>query len=143
MGILDEICYELNNYFDVDRKLDTFVIQDGNIQVDFLQEGQYFRVLRSIFNDGIYQYPQTDMTDETFYGEIWPMAVPKDVLSVVDEIDQWQQQYGKVLVSPYTSESFGGYTYSKRGSGQGGGSGTLTWKDVFLDKLKRWYKLWA
>lgn len=55
-------------------------MQDGGITLPFLQEGQYFRVVGSVFNDGLYQYPTKDMIDEIFDGAVWALAVPKAVL---------------------------------------------------------------
>ena len=143
MSTLEDICYECHNYFEVGKKAGTFTVTNGNIEVDFLQDGQYFRVRNSVFNDGIYQYPATEMTDETFTGEVWAMAVPKDVIALVGDVDAWKEKYAVALQSPYMSESFGGYSYSK-GYKNSSNSGTaLTWQDVFSDRIKRWYKLWA
>lgn len=143
MSTLEDICYECHNYFEVGKKAGYFNVTDGNIDVDFLQDGQYFRVIGSVFNDGIYQYPATDMTEEAFIGEIWAMAVPKAVLELVEEIDAWKEKYGVALTSPYNSESFGGYSYSKGNGYTGNANGTPAWLNVFSDRIKRWYKLWA
>lgn len=143
MSTLEEICYECHNYFEIGKNSGEFVIENGNLSVDFLLEGQYFRIIGSIFNDGIYQYPETTLTDETFKGEVWPMAVPKTVVELVMDIDAWKAQYDKVNQSPYTSESFGGYSYTKGASTGGGNGNGLTWQSVFYDRMKRWYKLWA
>ena len=141
---LTEICGEIRNYFCNmdDIKSGSFAIANGSLpSCDFLQEGQYFRVVGSVFNDGVWQYPATDMTDETFDGAIWPMRVPPDVLKLAQDVDAWKTDYEKAANSPYQSESFGGYSYTmKSGNGANGGS-VGGWRDAFAARLNRWRKI--
>ena len=60
--MLETVMREVNNFFPVDKVFDTFTVQDGSITLPFLQMGQYFRVVGSIFNDGVYQYPTKGLT---------------------------------------------------------------------------------
>lgn len=106
---------------------------------DILQEGQYFRIVGSIFNDGVYQYPATGLQDEVFEGALWVMAVPPAVITLNEEIESWINKYEELITSPYTNESFGGYTYSKPGLGSG--SGVVSWEDVFKRRLSPWRKI--
>lgn len=139
---IKEICDYIHNYFEVDEVSGEFTIADGSLEASFLSENQYYRIQGSIFNDGIYKYPSTDLTDETFTGKVTAMAVPKDVLAVLDEVTQWEKDNAKVLQSPLNSESFGGYSYSKGSSSKKDGSqGQITWRDVFGDKLKAYRKI--
>lgn len=146
--MLAELCQKLNNWFEIKnqygeptgRLYGTFTISGGTLKVEGAQPGQYIRVCDSVFNDGIYEYPVTGLTDETFDGAIWILAIPPDVVNLSKEIDAWKEKYGDVLLSPYTSESFGGYSYSKASTGSADGSGT-TWMDIFADQLKRWQKV--
>jgi hypothetical protein len=137
--MLEQVLRHINNYFEVDAESDTFVVQDGNITLPFLQNGQFFRITGSIFNDGVYQYPASGLTDETFDGTIYAMAIPKEVLQLVDDIAQWQAKYGEVTASPYSSESFGGYSYTKAAN-ENTGSGA-TWQGQFKSRLSGWRKL--
>src|SRR5699024_9933803 len=106
---------------------DTYTIEDGGITLPFLQNGQYFRIVGSLFNDGVYQYADAlGLTDETFDGSVWALAIPKALLSTVDEITAWQAKNGDS--GPYTSESFGGYSYSKATNSKGVAVG---WRDMF------------
>lgn len=142
--ILTEVCDYLNNYFWEKKIQGTFTISNGNISVIGLKNGQYFRILGSTFNDGIHQYPATDMIDETFEGEIWAMAVPKTVISIASDIGDWQEKYGAVTsdaMSPFNSESFAGYSYSKSGSGNANSGSNATWQDVFGGRLNKYRKL--
>lgn len=142
--MLTELCQELRNWFDKERHYGTFTIENGNIVADFLQPGQYFRIVGSIFSDGVYQYPTEDRPDETFNGAVWALAIPKEVLQLDEEIDAWRRTYEATdsqAMSPYMSESFGGYSYSKGASNSTGGGATSSWKSVFKPRLNMWRKI--
>lgn len=145
--MLNEICLELNNFFDRNqpRFIGDFTISDGKItDTDFLAKikaNQYFRIVGSVFNDGVYKYSNAlVLQDEAFHGAIWLMAVPADFLALVAEIADWQEKNGGVdsqAMSPYTSESFGGYSYSKSSGGSAeGGTGGSTWQSAYATRLK-------
>lgn len=52
---LSELCQELKNWFDVERRFGKFEISDGSIDLsDILSENQYFRIIGSVFNDGVH-----------------------------------------------------------------------------------------
>ena len=141
--MLEEILDYIHNYFVKKVYRGSYEITSSTIILPFLQDNQYFKVVGSVFNDGIYQYPASDLTDETFNGEIWAMAVPPAVINIVDEIENWQNQYSDIVNSPYSSESFGGYSYTKAsGSGNGDSSDSGPgWKSVFGKRLNKWRKL--
>ena len=146
--MLTELCQELKNWFEREIHFGTFTIEGGQLaDSSFLQDGQYFRVVGSVFNDGVHQEPADDLVDESFEGAIWAMAVPPTVIALSDKIDEWTEKYGGVdsaSMSPFQSESFGGYSYSKgsgSSSGSSGGSSVPTWKSVFADDLNRWRKI--
>lgn len=132
--MLETVLMYLNNWFVVGRYDDTYTIEDGGITLPFLVNGQYFRIVGSLFNDGVYQYP-ADLTDETFDGSVWAMAIPKALLSTVEEITAWTAKNGDG--GAYTSESFGGYSYSKATNSKGIAVG---WRDVFSAQLSPWKK---
>ena len=138
--MLTEICAELRNYFEVPngRHFGTFTISGGSIApLDFLQEGQYFRIIGSVFNDGVHQYPASDLTDETFHGAVWAMALPPSLIALSAEIEEYNKSdAGKA--SPYTSESFGGYSYTKATDSN---SAPIGWQKAFASRLSKWRKL--
>ena len=138
--MLTELCAELRNYFEVPngRHFGTFTISDGSIApLDFLQEGQHFRIVGSVFNDGVYQYPATSLTDEVFEGAVWAMAVPPTLIALAAEIKAYNDSdAGKP--SPFTSESFGGYAYTKATDASGAPIG---WQKAFASRLAKWRKL--
>ena len=139
--MLTELCGVLRNWFETDRISGTYTVENGSITLPFLQNGQFFRVVGSAFNDGVHQYPDYAMADETFDGSIWPMSVPPALLCLGEEIKAWQEKNGDIAASPYTSESFGGYSYSKSTSGSANGAGMVTWQSVFKSRLNQWRKI--
>lgn len=136
--MLETVLQNLNNWFLVPDGVHAgeFTVQGGQLTLPFLQTGQYFRVVGSVFNDGLHQYPVADLTDETFTGSVWALAVPKAVIELAEEIDAWQTKNGDP--GPFTSESFGGYSYSKATNASGMAVG---WQDVFKSRLNDWRKL--
>lgn len=141
--MIDEICQECKNWFvtDGDKHFGTFTISDGHIAPsNFLQKGQYYRVIGSVFNDGVHRYgDDTDkLIAETFKGAVWAMRVPYAVVQLAAEIQNWTDKYADTLASPYTSESFAGYSYSKATSASGG---SVTWQDNFRSRLNKWRKI--
>ena len=145
--MLTEICQELRNWFDRDlpKWYGKITISDGQIQKVDLQSGQYFRIVGSLFNDGVHKLGDNvhPLVDESFNGSVWSMAIPPAVVSLADEISAWVDKYAETVSSPYTSESFGGYTYSKAsGASSGGGNPAgVGWEDVFKSRLNRWRKI--
>ena len=138
--MLTELLAEIRNYFEVPngRHFGTFTISGGSIAPsDFLQEGQYFRIVGSVFNDGVYQYPAASLTDEVFEGAVWAMALPPSIIALSAEIEEYNDSdAGKP--SPFTSESFGGYAYTKATDANGAPIG---WQKAFASRLNRWRKL--
>lgn len=141
--MLELLCKEINNFFVKGKYFGTFTISDGTIDLsDKLQEGQYFRIVGSVFNDGVYRYGNTlELTDEAFEGAIWAMAVPKQVIALSEEIKQWTLDNSALLSSPYQSESFGGYSYSLKSGSVTEGDGSLTWQGHFASRLNPWRKI--
>lgn len=148
--MLTEICQNLKNWFvlsDDDKLYGTFTIDDGTISpsVD-LKPGQYFRIVGSALNDGVHCLDEQDVLstqenalhDETFTGAIWKLSFPIAFLLLAKEIKQWQTDNASVTTSPFTSESFGGYSYTKQSDSNGS---TVTWQSVFRKRLNTWRKL--
>ena len=139
--MLEQVLMNIRRWFPVDGGIysGTFTIKDGGITLPFLANGQYFRICGSVFNDGLHQYNVLDLTDETFTGTIWALAIPKSVIELADEIQKWQEKNGEASVSPYQSESFGGYSYSKSTDAETGGA--VTWQSAFKQQLSAWRKI--
>lgn len=142
--LLTEICDYLNNYFWDERLQDEFAIESGvidDVSSLRLKEGQYIRIQGSTFNDGVWQWSEggiPDLTDESFDGYVYRMAIPAVILDTAEQIGKWQEKYGVTspAYSPFSSESFGNYSYSKGGSTSGTGStASGTWQSVFGNSL--------
>ena len=155
--MLTELCAYLKNWFDIDeyhRKLPRmegeFTISGGKLAdlEDLLIPGQYFYIYGSYFNDGVHEYTdELTLKDETFTGLVQSMKIDPDLVALSAEIEAWQAKYGgldSAAMSPFNSESFGGYSYSKSSgnSSEGGGTGSAADpKSVFKSRLNRWKKL--
>ena len=135
--MLETVLSHLHNWFPVKGavRCGEFEIVSGELSVDFLMPGQYFRIKGSVFNDGLHRYPYDDvnsLVDEVFTGEIWPLAVPKAVVELSQEIAEYRKN------NPDTdkvSESFGGYAYTRAQTTRGGTSTTGGWTAVFASRL--------
>lgn len=140
--VLSELCQELKNWFcdDADIHSGTYTIENGALSLPFLIEGQYFRIVGSVLNDGVYKYDsELQLSDEVFTGTVWAMKIPPSFIELAEQIDTWIEKNGEVASSPYQSESWGGYSYSLKSGGME--SGSLDWRVVFGGSLNRWRKL--
>ena len=137
--MLTELCAELRNYFVVSIHEGRFTIDGGEIApLDFIQENQYFRIVGSVFNDGVYKYTaDLVLTDEIFSGSVWAMAVPPTLIALAEDIKKYNES-DEAKPSAYTSESFGGYSYSKATDENGVAVG---WKKVFASRLKPYRRI--
>lgn len=138
--MLETILEHLHNWFPVKDgvKRGTFKVVSGVLEADFIAENQYYRIKGSIFNDGLYQRGNNDtLTDESFIGEVWALAIPKRLITLAEKIKAWRD------ANPETdkvSESFGGYSYSKGGTGtQNANVGG--WQTAFAKELSVWKKV--
>jgi len=139
--VLEQVLCHLHNWFQVGIYPGEYAIVDDRLAAPFLQEGQYFRIVGSLFNDGLHQYgPEMGLKDEAFAGAVWALAVPPAVVELAEDIAAWEEKYGAVIDSPYTSESFGGYSYSKA-SGAGDSAGSGGWQGAFRARLSPYRKL--
>lgn len=137
--MVEAVMRHCRNYFPQGEAVSgVYEIVDGVIDLsDVLKTDQYFYITGSSFSDGVHKYPCDDLTDETFQGYVTPLAPPRAFLDLCDEIEEWNEKYGAVdsdAMSPYNSESFGGYSYNKT-------AGNTTWQTVFASKLNDWRKI--
>ena len=148
--MLTEICQFLRNWFEREKLYGWFKV-DGGILTRMdgtalpILDDQYFRVVGSVFNDGVHKLG--DLMDElkdepAFSGAVWLMSVPPVIVQLSDEVDAWKTANAAVLNSPYTSESFGGYSYSLRSGVDASGQDTgLSWQSQFAARLAPWRKI--
>lgn len=145
---LFEVCKYLKNWFDRNQKkhIGVIKISGGELENTYdLKSGQYYRIVGSVLNDGIYKHPFNTLTDEVFDGAIWEMAIPQAFLSLCDDIETWKAKYAAAdgtALSPFNSESFGGYSYSKSSRANDTAKDkSVTWQGVFGARLAPWRKI--
>lgn len=148
--MLTEICQYLRNWFDYDAAHNRLPSWSGTYEIiggeipeleGRLIYGQYYRIIGSVLNDGVHQFPADDLQDETFTGTIQSMAIPRALVNLVDDISAWREKNYKRLNSPYQSESWDGYSYTLKSSGDASGGGGLTWQSQFAAQLAPWRKI--
>ena len=140
--MLSEVCAYLRNYFyHGEPTIGKIEIVNGALIEPYgLKVNQYFRIVGSMFNDGVYQYPLTTLQDETFNGAVWGMAVPPELIALISEMEAWQTKYGQAVNSPYASESISATGYS-RSKFSADSVGSIGWQNAFSKRLARWRKL--
>lgn len=149
--MLTQICQYLKNWFD--KKPDgteypkyqgEFVISGGNINIEELIDGQYVRIIGSLLNDGVHKIGDADLKDETFTGYIWSLGIPQAIIDADAWATEWLEKNGgadSAANSPFNSESFGGYSYSKSSGGANGSGSGLFNQSQFLEMLAPWRKI--
>lgn len=139
--MLTEICADIRNYFtfEKDKHIGDFAIVNGMLVPPFDIPTDYIRIVGSHLNDGVHKLSDADLVDEPlFHGAIWVMSPPAAFLQLAAEISEWQAKNGALdsaAMSPFNSESFGGYSYSKSGGGSAGVSTGANWKSAFASRL--------
>lgn len=134
--MLEAMLTHLHNWFPSrnGKHAGAFVIASGVLSPDIgLVSGQYYRIRGSVFNDGLHRIDGGEaLTDEAFTGEVWALAIPKAVQELAEEIAAWRESNPD---TDKTSESFGGYSYSRAQNASGGVGG---WQAAFASRLNAW-----
>ena len=115
-------------------------ITANRLVIPGLENGDYYLIEGSRRNNGIHVYGDADLRNETYTGIVTEICVPPEVLAILEEINTWQEKNAEAVQSPYQSESFGGYSYTKASSLSGSGEST-SWKTVFAPRLRIWRKI--
>lgn len=140
--MLETVLIHLKNWFVVPRGVHEgiYTIDNGVLELPFLQNGQYYRICGSVFNDGLHKYGDTadKLQNETFSGTVWALAVPKAIVELSAKIEEWQTKNGDAVASPFASESFGGYSYTKATDSKTGA--VATWETAFRADLNPYRK---
>jgi len=132
--MITEICEEINNYFtaDGDKHIGFFRVENGVILPSLTVPSDYFRIVGSALNDGVHRVSDNDLLDEgLFKGAVWIMKPPKAFLLLAQEIKTYVDRYED---SPYTSESFGGYSYTRDVNASG-------WQKTFKARLRPYRRI--
>lgn len=140
--MLEAVLTHLKNWFVVPRGVHEgiYTIENSTLELPFLQNGQYYRICGSVFNDGLHRYGDIEdkLQNETFTGTVWALSIPKAVVDLAEKIEEWQTKNRETVESPFTSESFGGYSYTKATDAVTGA--VATWETVFRAQLNPYRK---
>lgn len=144
--MISEICAEIKNYFAYreDRHPGKYKIEGGVLVPTVEIPTGYYAVFGSRKNNGVHKTTDVLKDEEEFKGSVWVMSIDDDFLKLVEEIEAWQTKYGGVdseAQSPFYSESFGGYSYSKSAGSTGKNMAATTWQSAYAARLDRWRKV--
>lgn len=148
--MINRVCSYIHNHFTADKQGNPyrrwsgeFSISDGGMELPLL-DGQYYVITGSKLNDGMHKYPSDDLMDETFTGIVYECVVPREVLGIIADIEEWEAKNADAISSPYQSESFGGYSYTKASAGNNSGAvgNGMNWESVFGYRLTPWKRLY-
>ena len=151
LSLAEEVLSHLHNWFARDSFVLTSVSFSDNGQPDEISEripkGVFYRVQGSYLNDGLHRSGEpSDMFQEESADrvKVSVLSIPKALLSIIDEIEAWENQYGEVAQGPFFSEEFGGYKYEIRGySSYGAASSNMSgWRLAFNNRLNPWRRMY-
>lgn len=134
---LTAICQHTKNYFEVSRKEGSFSITTGVAPLSNLFDGQYFCIHGSVLNDGVWCNNAEDLNglkNEEFDGIIISMGVPRGFIELCEDIHNFNTKNADTINSPFKSESYGGYSYTKD-------SDSVSWQKAFKSRLNEWRKI--
>lgn len=146
-AILEQVLGSIHNWFE----RESFPVKECSVTGGVLPasvpipDGVWYRIQGSYLNDGMHLKGDESegLVDETFDGTITTHVIPKALLSIVEEISAWSESKGIEANGPYQSESFGGYSYTMKGSSTASGTNAPStgWRAVFAGRLNQWRKL--
>lgn len=137
--MLTEVLHLLRNWFEREKIFGSFKVEGGTLVGESvpLQQGQYYRIIGSVFNDGVHKKGDQLVDEDTFDGAVWTLAIPKEVIDLAADIEEWITANQAAIMSPYQSESFGGYSYTKASVN----GSNPTWQNTFASRLNLWRKI--
>lgn len=151
--MLEQVMRHVRNYFIREHHIGQFSIHDDMLfPHDFLLDGQRFYITGSFLSDGVYTYHEYGiyddddkssvvLPDESFSGIVYTLAVPPTFITLALEIEEWVGKFSEAASSPYQSETFNGYSYTKASGGSNGESSGPTWQSTFRSQLNQWRKV--
>lgn len=137
--MLYEVLRYLRNFFPGMRwYVSNLQIGKDGFAFEELKAGQYVLIEGSRYNDGIHIFGEEIWEKESFSGYITELRIPKEVINISAEIENWIAKNAEAMASIHDSESFGGasFTMAKNASGA-----RIGWQDAFRSRLAVWKKL--
>lgn len=145
--LLEEVLSHIHNWFVRDSSMfNDLKIVDGELTdeaLEYVAGKEFYKIDGSYLNDGLHKADEPELSDEEVdKARISLLAIPKPLLGIVDEIEEWNAKYADVASGPYFSEEFGGYKYQIRGFSSYGVSGSPLsgWRLAFANRLNPWRK---
>lgn len=145
--LLESVLEHIHNWFVRDSRVFSGVEVSGGALPDevseYVSSADFYRVEGSYRNDGLHKLGEDELADEEVSRmKVSLLAIPKALLLLVDEIEEWEKNYGEVAKGPYFSEQFGGYRYQIRGFSSYGvaGSPLAGWRLAFANQLNPYRK---
>lgn len=139
--MLFEVLQYLRNWFTAQKYFGEFSIVNGRLDLvaSGIQatENQYVRIIGSALNDGVYLISAMALSDEIFDGAVWVLSIPRPLLELVSEIEAWQTKNAAAVTSPFQSESFENYSYTRATDANGN---AVSWQTAFATRLAPWRK---
>lgn len=138
-----DVMRQCRNYFASGWVDGTFSIS-GNALPEF--EDGYIFISGSRHHDGVWFVTGGYLTgrdvdgmpDEDFTGRVWLLSPTGDFLALCREIAGYDE---KNPVGAYQSESFGGYSYTRGGTGAA--SGNYSWQAAYYDALTPYRRMFT
>lgn len=148
-GVLEQILWHIHNWFDHGTfPVEGCSTEGGSLPASVpIPEGAWYRIQGSLFNDGLHRMGEDELEGETFDGTVTVCAIPKALIDLAGEIADWIDDNAEsdkaARQGPYQSESFDGYTYTKKtdSRAQNGSGGLTGWQAAFASDLNPWRKI--
>ena len=150
---LTEFCQRAKNWFDLKSDHTPYGHYSGTITITTNAETHkstisingnvmeiptnHFRLIDSLKNNGVHSVDD-ELAPEIFDGAVWLMVIPDGVIDLVENVVQSAIDNGKIIKSPFTSESHKGYTYNL-GSANNGTRPSI-W-DLYDSDITPWRKI--
>lgn len=168
LATIEALCAETHNYHETDKVIGDYTIENGNIVLPFLAENQFFRVVGSKFNDGVYIYSQdafiirSSTWEEVMNGNLdwealkektWGELVERDLVDETFHGAIWPMNMPRAFLA--LSKEIAEYNESEEAKPKPYTSENINgyysytkasatdseWQNVFSGKLKRWRKV--
>lgn len=101
LATIEALCAETHNYHETDKVIGDFTIESGNIKLPFLCKNQFFRIVGSKFNDGVYIYVEGGLV---IGAATWEEAVDESI----NWLDVREKYWGDLAGNDLIDESFHG-----------------------------------
>lgn len=141
---MEELMNYCNNYFAIYGESGEHTLTENSVKIDLkAYTGMFLLIRGSLYNDGLYEVIDASsghlrvesFIPEIFEGSVYLCKPPKAFVELSKKIDEYRANEKKDNI---THESLGNYSYTKATNSKGI---VLGWKDIFLDDLKPYKRL--